>query len=48
MIYEDMRKGCKHIKIKSDNTAAISYMNKMKEQSLTHVINYQKQYGITV
>ena len=28
-IYEDVWKGCKHIKIKSDNTTAISYMNNM-------------------
>ena len=27
--YKDVWKGCKHIKIKSDNTTAISYMNNM-------------------
>ena len=30
MIYEDIWKGCKHIKIKSDNTTAISYINNMR------------------
>ena len=29
MIYEDVWKGCKHIRIKSDNTTAISYINNM-------------------
>ena len=29
MIYEDVWNGCKHIRIKSDNTIAISYINNM-------------------
>ena len=29
MIYEYVWKGCKHIRIKSDNTTAISYINNM-------------------
>ena len=29
MIYEDVWKGCKHIRIKSNNTTAIPYINNM-------------------
>ena len=49
MTYEDIWKGCKHIRIKSDNTIAISYINNMGMiVSLTHVIIYHKQYGIII
>ena len=41
--YNNLLKGCKHIRIRSDNTTAIAYVNNMG--GLVHVIVWQKKYG---
>ena len=48
MIYDNIWKDCKHIRIKSDNTTAISYINNKGRIVSDSVIIYQKQYGIIV
>ena len=44
--YISLWKGCKHIRIRSDNTTAIGYENNMRETKfLVHAIGWQKKYG---